>query len=301
MKLSHILPEMGFSDARIINEKDFTYLALSASGIPQPHCIFLDSEKYIPDIAGTVTMVIAAPALENQLVSEQYGLCITENPRELFFSLHNFLSAREGYRRPAFATEIGEGAAVSPLASVAGQNVRIGRQAVIEEFAVIRPDTVIGDHAIIRAGAVIGGQGFEFKRTGGAILSVEHAGGVIIGDHAEIQYNSCIDRAVYPWDDTVIGGYSKLDNLVHVGHAVKIDRNVMIVAQSGIGGRTRIKPDCWIGFGATVSNGLTVGERSRVNIGAVATRDVANDQSVTGNFAIEHTRFIQNLKKSAAD
>ena len=301
MRLSQIIPEMGITKARITREKPFALLALSISKISQPHCIFIDDEKYASDISNEVTMVITCPTLEQRLQSAQYGLCVIDKPREFFFALHNYLAMQEGYRRSAFVTEIGKDSSVSQMASISPSNVRIGRQVLIEEFVVIRPNTSIGDYSVIRAGSVIGGQGYEFKRSNGSIMSVEHAGGVVIGSHAEIQHNTCIDRAIYPWDDTIIGDYSKLDNLIHIAHAVKIDCNVMVVAQSGIGGRTKIHADAWIGFGATVSNGLEIGHRSRVNIGSIATRDVANNHSVTGNFAIDHARFIENIKKATAD
>ena len=114
----------------------------------------------------------------------------------------------------------------------------------------------------------------------------------------EIQYNTCVDRAVYPWDNTMIGDFCKIDNLVHVAHAVKIKENVMVVAQSGIGGRVEIEPNTWVGFGATISNGLKIGESARANIGAVVTKNIDAGNSVSGNFAIKHERFLENLKKS---
>ena len=84
--------------------------------------------------------------------------------------------------------------------------------------------------------------------------------------------------------------------LVHIAHGVKIGKNVMVVANSGIGGRTVIGDDCWIGFASTLRNGITIGDRARVNMGSVVTKSVASGGSVTGNFAINHEDFIENLK-----
>ena len=47
-------------------------------------------------------------------------------------------------------------------------------------------------------------------------MGVKHLGGVKIGKNVEIQHNTCVDKAVYPWDDTIIGNNSKIDNLVHI-------------------------------------------------------------------------------------
>lgn len=298
MLIISILKEMSYAgDYRIVNEKQFSYLALTASKLEYPNCVFLDSEKYIDTIGDTVSMVITTEELAPILLEKPYGLCVVERPRELFFEMHNYLSDKDGYARERFETSIGEGCEISPLASIAKNNVFIGNNVTIEEFVVIRENTYIGDNSILRAGCKIGGQGYEFKRNDYSIASVAHAGGVKIGDNVEIQYNTCVDRGVYPWDDTIIGDYCKIDNLVHIAHAVKLNKNVMVVANSGIGGRTVVRKGTWIGFGATVINGITVGENARANIGSVVTKAIPDNGSVTGNFAIEHEKFMQNLKK----
>ena len=196
-----------------------------------------------------------------------------------------------------FKTRIGTNCNISSQAVIADKNVIIGNNVTIEEFAVIRENTVINDNSIIRAGCKIAGEGFEFKNTSEEVFHVSHIGGVIIGESVEIQYNTCIDKAIYPWDNTVIGDHVKIDNLVHIGHAVKVDSRTMIVANSGIGGRVSIGEDVWIGFGATIRNGIHIGDRARTNMGSVVTRNVGTEEAVTGNFAIPHKDFIANLKK----
>lgn len=280
-------------------EREFETLGLTVSKPNKSYCTFLDNEKYVDCIDKNAVQIITDKRLYPKIVEnygDSKGICIVENPREIFFRMHNYLEKATEYSRKRVQTEIGKGCYISPLASIAKENVYIGDNVTIEEFVVIRENTVIGENTIIRAGAKIGSQGFEFKRAGTEIMSVCHLGGVKIGKSVEIQYNTCVDRAVYPWDDTVIGDFSKIDNLVHIGHAAKIDNNVMIVALSGIGGRTEIADNVWIGFGATVSNGLKVGKNSRANIGSVVTKDVNPGVDVTGNFAIDHSAFIQNLK-----
>ncbi|MEG1408161.1 MAG: UDP-3-O-(3-hydroxymyristoyl)glucosamine N-acyltransferase, partial [Ruthenibacterium sp.] len=89
---------------------------------------------------------------------------------------------------------------------------------------------------------------------------------------------------------------TKLDNFVHIGHAAKIEKNVLIAAHACIGGRTVIMPNAWIGIGAIVRNGIRIGCGARVNMGAVVTKSVSDGQSVTGNFAIDHQKFMSNLK-----
>lgn len=281
----------------IKNEMSFTTLALISGAGQEQFCTFVEEDKYIHALDERAVMVITKQKLAEEILNLGKGVCICEDPRALFFELHNQLANEEEYIRESRETVIGTGCNISALASIAKENVIIGNDVVIEEFVVVRPHTEIGDGAIIRAGSVIGGEGFEFKRSKEKIWGVKHLGGVKIGKEVEIQQNVCVDRGVYPWDNTEIGNYSKIDNLVHVAHGVKIQENVMIVAQSGIGGRTIIESGAWIGFGATVINCSKVGKDARVNMGAVATKEVKENGSVTGNFAIDHEKFIKNLKQ----
>ena len=298
MKLSNILRNMNLGITYdIINDIEFKYLGLSASHIEDDLCIFIDSAKYIDSIRENVRMVITTKDISISINTLEKGLCVVEDPRHLFFEIHNFLSNHVDYKRAQFNTSFGSNCSINPLSSISKNNVEVGNNVVIEEFVVIRENTKINDNTIIRSGSVIGGEGFEFKRTGDVVSSVKHLGGVVIGKNVEIQYNSCVDKAVYPWDNTIIGDYNKIDNLVHIGHAVKTKNNVMIVALSGIGGRTIIKEDSWIGFGAIITNGIEIGKNSRANIGSVVTKSIPNNQSYSGNFAIEHTKFLRHIKK----
>ena len=289
---------MGETDFELRNDCEFTYLSLTAQCIPEKHCVFVDRpEAVIDGFQESVSMVLTTPELADEVgCTPTRGLCIVDEPRLLFFRVHNHLAETDGYRRPIVDSSIDATATIAPSASISRTNVTIGKNVIVEENVVIRANTVIGDGSIIRAGAVVGGHGFEFKHDGDTMLSVAHCGGVRLGRNVELQYNTCVDRAVYPWDDTILGDNTKVDNLVHIGHAAKTASNVMIVANSGIGGRTTIGANTWIGFGATVINGIEVGSDARVNIGSTATRSVPSGESVTGNFAIPHKAFIKHLK-----
>jgi len=296
--LSNILKNMGMDTSKYFIQKDksFNTMGIVASISDIPMCTFIDNEKYITNINSNVTMLITTKEISSKLINENYGICIAEDPRILFFKVHNYLHEDESYCRKKFATIIGENCKISDYSVISKNNVKIGNNVIIEELVSIKDNTVIGDGTIIRAGSIIGGEGFEFKRSGDSILDVKHLGGVLIGKNVEIQHNTCVDKAVYPWDDTIVGSNSKIDNLVHIAHAVKINNNTMVVALSGVGGRTVIGENSWIGFSTTVTNGIRIGRDSRVNMGAVVTRNVEDGQSVSGNFAIDHEKFIEFIK-----
>ena len=299
MLLSNILLKYNLEENVIFkNEKNFDYLGLTESLVDAQLCIFIDNKNYISNIKPNVTMVITNEGISELLDIKKYGICISKMPRELFFEVHNYLAEESNKFNDAKKTIVGVNCNISKLSSVSENNVRIGDNVVIEEFVVIREHTLIGDNTIIRSGAKIGGQGYEFKRTKNGILSVSHIGGVVIGNNVEIQYNTCVDRGVFQWDNTIIGDNCKIDNLVHIAHGVKVNSNTMIVANVGIGGRTIIGEDAWIGFASTIINGVTIGNKSRANIGSVVTKSIPDGASFTGNFAVEHSSFIKNLKET---
>lgn len=283
-------------ECKAVNETEVDSLGLLVSRCGKRLCSFVDDEKYLQNMSDDIKVLFVTEELAEK-VDRKRGLLIVSQPRKIFFQLHNALIQEKDYIRTDFATEIDDTAQISDMVSIPKRNVRIGKNVIIEPFVTIYENTIIEDNCIIRSGAKIGGSGFEHKRDGDTIFSVVHLGGTILKHNVEIQNNTCIDRAIYPWDDTLIGAYTKIDNLVHVGHAAKVGSCCMIVAQVGIGGRTVIGNNVWLGFGATIRNGLLIESNSRVNMGSVVTKNVPEGGSVTGNFAISHDKFIQNLKK----
>ena len=296
MNINEILTEMKI-EHKCLGNTEFETLGLTDYAYGSSVCTFITDAKYAKNLKPDTAVALITDDMADRLSCR--GLCIVDDPRKTFFTMHNFLADRAEYKRPSEPSKIGNNCRISPLAYIAEQNVVIGDNAVIEEFVSIKENTVIGNNCIIRAGSILGGEGFEFKRDDNDnLFGVRHTGGVILCDNVEIQQSTCVDRAVYPWDNTVIGEYSKVDNLVHIAHGVKIGRNTMVVANSGIGGRVVIGDNCWMGFGVTIRNGIKIGNDARANMGAVVSRNVNDGASVTGNFAIDHQIFLKNLKNS---
>lgn len=298
MKISSIIErssnDLGILD--VLQDIEFQTLGLSSSDIDLSFCTFIDNEKYLDTISKNACMIITKPEIARQIRGK--GVCVSNSPRISFFQLHNYLTKTDDYKyKKDFKKEVGSNCNISNLAYISENNVKIGDNVTIEEFVSIKENTIIGDNTIIRAGAVIGGEGFEFKRLpSGDVLPVIHAGWTYIGNDVEIQQNSCVDKAIYPWDSTIIYDNCKLDNFIHIAHGVKLGKGVFLAAGALTGGRTVIQENTWIGVGATVSNALTIGKNSSINIGAVVTRNLEDEASVTGNFAIDHDKFIQFIK-----
>lgn len=295
MKASIILTQMG-KDYQVQNEKDFDYLGMYTSKYKGVLCTFAEDARYLNAEKKGECIVFTTEKIAEE--NPSLPAIITSNPRIAFFEMHNYLlkNSLYDYKRKPFETVIGENCRISKMANVDDHNVILGNNVVVEEFASIKADTIIGDNCIIRAGTIIGGEGFEHKRNHDEIISVIHGGGVIIKNDVEIQQNSCIDRAVFPWDNTVIGEMSKIDNLVHIAHAAKIEKRVLIATLTCVAGRVSIGDDTWIGPGVTIRNGIKIGSKAKISLGSVVTKDVEEGQQVTGYFAIEHSKYIEFVR-----
>jgi UDP-3-O-[3-hydroxymyristoyl] glucosamine N-acyltransferase len=259
---------------------------------------FVQSEKYLPKLleSRNISCVLTKKELL-PMIPEGMGVMVSEHPMKSYYEIHNRLAGETDFYGRSFETVVGESSRVHPRAYVADNNVRIGERCYIGPNVSILENSVIEDDAIIRAGSVISTEGFRFERLENEILPVLHAGGVLIHRGVEIQANTCVARAKFGGDFTEIGEETKIDNLVHIAHNAKIGKRCMIAASALVAGSTVVGDDVWIGPNATISNKLSVGDRAFITLGSVVTRNVASGEKVTGNFAIDHKRFIDFIKK----
>lgn len=305
MRLSTKLPEIGI-DCRCLNERDFDSLGLAGYNDGKNVCTFLAAAKYAKGLSSGISMILTSEKVYEELqaaseLSDTYGICIVDNPRLTYFLLHNALCSSPDYVRPFKKTCVAESAKISPIAYIAENNVVIGENVVIEEFVSIKENTVIGDDCVIRAGSRIGGPGFEIKNDGTKTITVKHIGGVVIGRNVEIQQNSNVDKAIYPWDNTVIEDHVRINSLVQIAHGDKIGSFTEIVAGASIQGRVQIGENVWIGPNSVIRNGISIGDNARVNMGAVVTQSVPAGKAVSGNFARDHGLLINQMKDMIAE
>ena len=141
---------------------------------------------------------------------------------------------------------------------VIGAGVRIGSHCHIYPRVVIYAGTILGDRVVVHAGAVLGGDGFGYVRDRhtGEYTQFPQQGTLIIEDDVEIGANTTIDRGAL--EATRIGRGTKLDNLIHIGHNVRIGRNVVIAAQTGISGSSAV------GDGAILGGQVGMGDHAMV-------------------------------------
>lgn len=155
------------------------------------------------------------------------------------------------------------------------------------KFAISNPseykkNEISQDGVEIGAYVKLGGDGFGWVRNeNNELVKMPHRGNIVIERNVTIGSNVCIDRAVT--GSTVIGEGTKIDNLVHIAHGVKIGKHCLIVAGSVIGGSSEIGDYCYIGIGAMIKNKIRIGNNVTVGMGAVVIRDIPDGQTVIGN------------------
>ena len=225
------------------------------------------------------------------------GIIFDQKIKDMSNYIQNYISKIEDFQWKSFETKIAKSAKIHSSACIAKSNVIIGENAVINANVCVNERTVIGSNCIIKEGVVVGTDAFEVYGDEENRSIASQSGGVKINDNVSIQALCTIIRASYG-GFTTLGNNTKLDANIHVAHDCIIDENVSIAASAMLAGNVYVGKNSFIGPSSSISNGVSIGKNCWVTIGSNVVRDVKDYCKVTGNFAIEHSLFIENLKKS---
>jgi UDP-3-O-[3-hydroxymyristoyl] glucosamine N-acyltransferase len=185
---------------------------------------------------------------------------------------------------------IGDRSAVLPHVYI-GDNVTIGQDVVVHPNVTIRENVTIGRNVTVHAGTVIGSDGFGYVNEEGSHFKIPQVGGVIIEDDVEIGANVTIDRATT--GNTVIGSGTKIDNLVQIAHNVRIGRNCVIIAQTGIGGSAEISDGVILAGQVGVRDHVRIGKGVMAGAQSGIGQNVPDGQVVSGTPAIPHKTWLR--------
>ena len=172
-----------------------------------------------------------------------------------------------------------------------GDGVVVGEDAVLGPGAVCYSGSRLGNRVVLKAGAVIGGNGFGYLSDRMGHTRIPHVGGCVLEDDVEVGSNTCIDRGSI--DDTVVGRGTKLDNLVQVGHNVRIGERCLIMAGVGIAGSTRVGNNAILAGHVGVTDHLVIGDRARIAAKSAIFGDVPAGASFSGHPARPHRQFLR--------
>ncbi len=185
---------------------------------------------------------------------------------------------------------VGSGAEIAAGVVVGGQCF-IGERASVGEGTWLKPRVTlsqgcrIGARGIVHSGAVIGADGFGFAPDEGRWEKIEQLGAVAIGDDVEIGANTCVDRGAL--DDTVIEDGVKLDNLVQIGHNVRVGAHSAFAGCVGVAGSARIGRHCTAGGGAIILGHLEIVDHVHITAATVVSRSILKPGLYSGAFPFD--------------
>lgn len=175
---------------------------------------------------------------------------------------------------------IGKDVCIGPY-TIVGESI-IGEGCCIDSNVRIYDDVTLGSNCIVKSGAVLGGKGFGYEKDEyGNRFRFPQIGGLIIGNNVEIGSNTTIDRGAL--SDTIIGDYTKINNMCHIAHNNIIGKNVIITGCVNISGSNIIEDNVWIAPNSSIRGWLTIGEGATIGTGAVVTKNIPKGETWVGN------------------
>jgi UDP-3-O-[3-hydroxymyristoyl] glucosamine N-acyltransferase len=175
--------------------------------------------------------------------------------------------------------------------AVLGRDSRVGEGTVLHPHVVLYPRTLIGRRVIVHAGVRLGSDGFGYAVVDGALVKVPQVGRCVVEDDVEIGAGTCIDRGSI--GETRVGAGTKLDNLVHVGHNVRLGPGCALAAQSGISGSVTIGAGVMMGGQAGLAGHLRIGNGVRVAGQSGVAGNLADGETVMGTPARDLKTFLR--------
>ncbi|MFZ3339617.1 MAG: UDP-3-O-(3-hydroxymyristoyl)glucosamine N-acyltransferase [Terriglobales bacterium] len=312
MKLSQIADAIGTKIENASPNAEIT----GVSGIDQAgpgQLTFVHNPKYA---AAAKTTRASAVIVDEEFPAISTGMLRTSNPYlawakavELFYQPPIYAPSIHPTAIVHPKTRIGKNAHLGPYVTV-DEDVEIGDNAVLlahvaiyrgvkighnffaHTHSVVREFCQIGDNVLLQNAVIIGSDGFGFaKDDSGHWHKIVQSGNVVIANDVEIQAGTCIDRANV--GRTSIGRGTKIDNLVHIGHACTIGEDTLLCAQVGLAGTTEV------GNKAILAGQVGVSGHVRIGDGAIAIaqsgipHDVPDGAMVSGAPAIDHKLWLK--------
>ena len=174
---------------------------------------------------------------------------------------------------------IGDGCKIGSNAFI-GEDTSLGNNCELYPNVSIYNNVSIGSRVIIHSGTTIGSDGFGYVTINNIHEKIPQTGDVIIKDDVEIGSNCSIDRATI--GSTIVGEMTKIDNLVHIAHNVKIGKGCLITAGFAVAGSTEIGDFCTFAGQVGVAPHLKIGNNSIVASKSGVTRSLKGQNTYAG-------------------
>ncbi len=314
IKLSTLVEALApdFPNARLVGDPELLIHTLSPLETAQDGSLcFLSHPKYAQKLASSNATCVVVGAADETAAVQRGATIVVADPYYYFARLtqvwkrhHGTVSVAtihptaciDASARVDSGVSIGAFACIGPNAvigegvhigahCVLGQNASVGQGSRLSARVTLGDDCSIGMRCIVHSGVVIGADGFGFAPHAGRWEKIEQLGHVRIGNDVEIGANTCIDRGSL--QDTVIEDGVKLDNLIQIGHNVRIGAHSALAGCVGVAGSATIGAHCTIGGGAVVLGHLTLTDHVHISAASVVTRSILKPGNYTGFFPID--------------
>lgn len=272
---------------------------------------FIADRRYVSELRETRAAACFVPQAFAGECPQGCAVLVTAEPQAAYAQAASRLHAprRLSPEAPAVdsAAELETGVVVG-RGAVIGAGVRIGAGTQIGVNTVIGPGVcigrdcqvghnvtlgfcLIGDRVRILSGAVIGEAGFGVTGSRAGALDIPQLGRVIIQDEVTVGACTCIDRGA--WEDTMVGERTKIDNLVQIAHNVRLGRNCLLAAHTGISGSVTVGDGAMFGGRAGIADHLEIGANAKIAAAAGVMKDVPAGEIWCGSPARPLRRFMR--------
>jgi UDP-3-O-[3-hydroxymyristoyl] glucosamine N-acyltransferase len=279
------------------------------------HVTFLASAKYAPLLAGADAGVLLVTPGLSDTVGCARARVVVANPTEAMLSLLPALYPPQVEAPGVHSTAVvgrgvtlgddvsigpyvvlGDGARVGARTRlhahvVVGDGVAIGADCELYESVTCYAGTTLGDRVRAHAGVRLGSDGFGYVFRNGMHEKIPHVGRCVIESDVEIGANSTIDRGSI--DDTIVGAGTRIDNLVHVAHNVRIGRLCLVMAQVGVAGSVQIEDGVILAGQVGISGHHTIGKGARLAAQAGVFGNVPAGETWSGYPARPHREALR--------
>lgn len=177
--------------------------------------------------------------------------------------------------------QIGQDVKIAPFC-VIGQDVVIGDRCRIGAGTVIKDHVRIGDDVIIKEHCVIGAEDADIYRPeNGVCRTLPHLAGTIIEDGCLLLAGAVL--AAGDTRTTVLGRGSMIGMVGDVGHNCRVGEETLISGKASISGHCQVGVHTYVAPMAVTTNRISVGDGAYLGLGAVAIKDVPEEEKQFGN------------------
>lgn len=278
---------------------DFTIWGVSDPEAPEDHsvifvknsisetCSEVKESIFITREETALSLDASSVQLKSSMPKNLYGELLLRMERmmpgeDLFMKNGSYVSAD---------AKLGKNVSIAPFC-VIGRDVVIGDNCEIGAGTIIKDHVRIGNDVQIKEHCMIGVEDADIYRPeSGACRTLPHLAGTIIEDGCLLLAGAVL--AAGDTRPTILGKGSMIGLVGDVGHNCRIGEETLISGKSSVSGHCQIGNHTYVAPMSVTTNRISVGDHAYLGIGAVAIKDVPEDEKQFGNPA----RKVPEFKK----